>query len=72
MHRKALAGISVWSIALPVVSVLLLAEIWERPLGCVLLSIVVTTLVAAVFTAVLQDAVHPVFFAVFLSLAVVP
>ena len=52
MHRKALAGIPIWSIALPVLSVLLLAAIWERPLGWVLLCVVVTTLVAAVFTAV--------------------
>jgi len=52
MHRKALAGIPIWSIALPVVSCLLLAAIWDRPLGWVLLSVVVAALVATVFTAV--------------------
>lgn len=52
MHRKALAGIPIWSIALPVLACVLLAAIWERPLGWVLLGIVVTALVAAVFTAV--------------------
>lgn len=52
MHRKALAGIPIWSIALPVLACVLLAAIWERPLGWVLLGIVVTALVVAVFTAV--------------------
>jgi Ca2+:H+ antiporter len=52
MHRKELAGIPMWSVVLPVLSCLLLAAIWERPLGWVLLSVVVTGMVAAVFTAV--------------------
>ena len=52
MHRVALGGIPLWSIALPVLSSFLLAAIWERPLGWELLSVVATTLVAAVFAAV--------------------
>ncbi len=41
-----------WSIALPALSCVLLAAIWDRPLGWTLLGLVVATLVAAVFTAV--------------------
>ena len=52
MQRKALAGIPIWSIALPVAAVLLLAATWERPLDWVLLCVVVAVLMAAVFTAV--------------------
>ena len=52
MQRKALAGIPIWSIALPVAAVLLLAGVWDRPFGWALLAVVVATLFAAVFTAV--------------------
>ena len=52
MQLKALAGIPIWSIALPVAAVLLLAGIWDRPLGWTLLAVVVIALMAAVYTAV--------------------
>lgn len=52
MRKKALAGVPIWSIALPAAAVLLLAAIWDRPLGWTLVAVVVVTLMAAVFTAV--------------------
>ncbi len=52
MRRRALAGVPIWSIALPVVACIVLAAIWERPLGLTLVSFVVVTLIAAVFAAV--------------------
>ena len=81
MHRKALAGNPIWSTALPVLSCLLLAAIWERPLGWTLLGVVVIVLGAAVFTAVhhaeiialrVGEPFGTLVLAVFLFLAVVP
>jgi len=52
MQDKALAGIPIWSIALPVAACLLLALTWERHLDLGLLSLVVIALVVSVFAAV--------------------
>jgi Ca2+:H+ antiporter len=52
MNRSTFAGVPVWSLVLPVVACILLAAIWERPLGWTLLGFVVLALIAAVFAAV--------------------
>jgi Ca2+:H+ antiporter len=52
IKNRGLPGVPVWSIALPIASCILLAAIWERPLGWIFLGFVVAALVAAVFAAV--------------------
>jgi Ca2+:H+ antiporter len=51
-NKNRLSGVPAWSIALPIASCILLAAIWDRPLGWILLGGVVVALVAAVFAAV--------------------
>jgi len=50
--HRALFGVPTWSLALPVVSCVLLAVVWERPLGWFSLWFVAAALIAAVFVAV--------------------
>ena len=52
MLNKNVFGTPVWSFLLPIAACLLLAVVWDRPLGWVLLGVVVLALFASVFAAV--------------------
>lgn len=52
MLNRNVFGAPAWSLALPIAACLLLAAVWDRPLGWVLLCAVVVTLFASVFAAV--------------------
>ena len=52
MSRNLWPGVPRWSLVLPLVACAVLAAAWGRPLGWALLTLVATTLIAAVFVAV--------------------
>ncbi len=52
MLNKNVFGTPAWSFVLPIVACLLLAAVWDRPLGWLLLGVVVVTLFVSVFAAV--------------------
>ncbi len=52
MSRKLWPGVPRWSLVLPLAACAVLAAAWGRPLGWALLTLVATTLIAAVFVAV--------------------
>ncbi len=52
MLNKDVFGTPIWSFVLPIAACLLLAVVWDRPLGWVLLGVVVLALFASVFAAV--------------------
>ena len=52
MLNKKVFGTPAWSFVLPIVACLLLAMVWDRPLGWLLLGVVVLALFVSVFTAV--------------------
>ena len=52
MLNKNVFGTPAWSLALPIAACLLLAAIWDRPLGWSLVGVVVVTLFASVIAAV--------------------
>ena len=45
-------GISLWALLVPILSLGLLAAVWDRPLGWVLVALVAVALIAAVFASV--------------------
>ena len=52
IRNRTIFGTPIWSFFLPIAGCAILAAVWDRPLGWALLTFVVVTLIAAVFTAV--------------------
>ena len=52
MARYALLGVPLWSLIAPVAACIVLAAVWGRPLGWVLLALVCVALIAAVLVSV--------------------
>lgn len=52
MLRRRILGLPAWTLAVPVAAILLLAAVWNRPLGWVLVAVVAIALIAAVLAAV--------------------
>jgi Ca2+:H+ antiporter len=50
--RERLSGVAAWSLALPLLAIVVLVTVWERPLNWTLVVVVSAGLVAAVFAAV--------------------
>ncbi len=52
MNRKFITSAQVWNLAVPLIACGILAAVWGRPLGWLLLTLVAATLIAAVLVAV--------------------
>jgi Ca2+:H+ antiporter len=52
MIRRALFGVPLWGVVVPLAACILLAVVWTRPLGWILLPVVAAALIAAVLVGV--------------------